>query len=103
LKSVETNIIISQSSSLILNELLVFPHLLDGLHIWEAGIILGRYIYYNSKLFSEKSILELGTGVGIGGISALKFASPQAVIMTDWKNEILENAKQNCLKNCANV
>jgi hypothetical protein len=30
-----------------LNERLIFPHGLDGLHIWEAGIILARFVAEN--------------------------------------------------------
>jgi hypothetical protein len=31
--------------------MLIFPHGFDGLHLWEAGIILGRWIFYNNILF----------------------------------------------------
>ena len=75
-----------------LNELLIFPHCMDGLHIWEAGIILARFIAFNKELFEYKAVLELGTGVGIGGICAAKYCNPKSVVMTDWKREILENA-----------
>lgn len=56
-----------------LSELLIFPHNMDGLHIWEAGIILARFITFNKELFENKNVLELGCGIGIGGIAALKF------------------------------
>ena len=46
---------------------------MDGLHIWDAGIILARFILTNKQLFENKSVLELGTGVGIGGITAMKY------------------------------
>jgi len=50
-----------------------FPHGLDGLRLWEAGIILARYIVNNSNLFKGKRILELGGGVGIAGFAAKKW------------------------------
>ena len=50
-----------------------FPHGLDGLRLWEAGIILSRYIIHNSSMFKEKSVLELGGGVGIAGFTAKKW------------------------------
>lgn len=34
-----------------------FPHGLDGLRLWEAGIILSRYIVQNASLFKNKRIL----------------------------------------------
>ena len=44
-KPVDTKIILSEDQKYLdLNELLIFPHGLDGLHIWEAGIILARFI-----------------------------------------------------------
>lgn len=77
LKSIETEIILdhTQNYFLKLNELLIFPHGLDGLHLWEAGIILARYIVSESKLFDGKNVLELGTGVGIGGLALLKYTN----------------------------
>jgi hypothetical protein len=45
---VETEIVINENNLLQLNEMLIFPHGYDGLHLWEAGIILGRWIYYNN-------------------------------------------------------
>ena len=50
-----------------------FPHGLDGLRLWEAGIILSRYIIHNSSVFKGKSVLELGGGVGIAGFTAKKW------------------------------
>lgn len=50
-----------------------FPHGLDGLRLWEAGIILARYIVHNNSLFKGKKVLELGGGVGIAGFTAKKW------------------------------
>lgn len=44
IKPVETDIMVSPTIALKLNELLIFPHGLDGLHIWEAGIVLARFV-----------------------------------------------------------
>jgi len=43
--------------SLTIGELEVFPHGLDGLKLWDAGIILSRYVILNCELFKEKDIL----------------------------------------------
>jgi hypothetical protein len=40
--------------SLIIGELEVFPHGLDGLKLWDAGIVLSRYVIINSDLFTGK-------------------------------------------------
>lgn len=67
----------------------MFPHGYDGLHIWEAGIVLARYILYNREQFKDKKILELGSGVGIGGISAVKFTECKSCILSDYVPEII--------------
>lgn len=69
------------------------------MHLWEAGIILARYIVSESNLFNNKNILELGTGVGIGGLALLKYTTCQHVNMTDYNNEVLKNAGKNATKN----
>ncbi len=40
------------NKTLFLNDLLLFPHGMDGFHIWEAGIVLSRYVIYNPELFN---------------------------------------------------
>lgn len=50
-----------------------FPHGLDGLRLWEAGIVLARYIINQNFLFKNKKVLELGAGVGIAGMTAKKW------------------------------
>jgi len=100
-KPVETEIILDskEGKSLKLNELLIFPHGLDGLHIWEAGITLARFVVSNPTLFAEKTVLELGTGVGIGGLAVAKYGGCKRVDMTDYNMEVLANVKKNAAKN----
>lgn len=101
---VETKILLDSKgdSFLLLNELLLFPHLQDGYHIWEAGIILGRFIVQNIPKFDGKSILELGTGVGIGGIAALKYTKCTKMVLSDYNEGVLQNAYKNVAKNDPN-
>jgi len=40
-----------------LDSLETFPHGLDGLRLWEAGIVLSRYIVHHSHLFKDKKVL----------------------------------------------
>lgn len=75
---------------------MTFPHGFDGLHIWEAGIVLARFVAFNKGLFEDKEILELGSGVGIGGLAALKFTECKTCVLSDYNTEILENIKLNC-------
>jgi predicted nicotinamide N-methyase len=54
LKSIDKTIIIEETKTLELNELVVFPHGYDGLHIWEAGIVLSRFVVFNPEKFKGK-------------------------------------------------
>ena len=56
-----------------ISSLETFPHGLDGLRLWEAGIVLARYVVNNSAQFKGKRVLELGAGVGIAGMTAKKW------------------------------
>lgn len=89
----------SKQEKIRLNELIIFPDKMDGLHIWEAGIVLSRFLYFNNHLFESKDILDLGTGVGIVGITAMKYANPKSVVISDYKEDILNNAISNAKKN----
>lgn len=88
-----------KKEALKLNEMIIFPDRMDGLHIWEAGIVLGRYVYFNTQLFEGKKVIELGTGVGIVGISVLKYTKAISTEISDYKEEILNNAVNNVKKN----
>ena len=103
-KSLEMNIILSPStpdtpSLLLLSDMFIFPHNMDGFHIWEAGIVLSRFILFNKDLFENKTVLELGTGVGIAGITVLKYTKAKQVILSDYRDDILQNVEKNIVKN----
>src|SRR5690348_15896941 len=89
----------SKQEKIRLNELIIFPDKMDGLHIWEAGIELSRYLYFNSEILKDKDGLDLGTGVGIVGITAMKYGKPKSVTISDYKEDILNNAISNAKKN----
>jgi len=43
--------------NLTIGELEVFPHGLDGLKLWDAGIVLSRYVILNCDRFRDKDVL----------------------------------------------
>ena len=66
-----------------------------GLCSWPAAWCLAEFAYQNKKLF-EKSILELGAGIGLGGIilaSSIKLEEP--VYLTDVHSGVLQMAERN--------
>lgn len=99
LKAVDKQIIVEAGKHLDLNELVVFQHGFDGLHIWEAGIVLARYVAFNPEIFNAREVLELGSGVGIGGLAVLKFTHCKKCMLSDYNDSILQNIQLNCRKN----
>lgn len=58
-KCKDEHVIIHNSFKMTLNiaSLDTFPHGFDGLRLWEAGIVLSRYIVNNSSMFKGKRVL----------------------------------------------
>ena len=51
--------------------------------VWPAAIPLCLWISTHRDEFEGKSVLELGSGVGVGGMAALSTASPKVVVLSD--------------------
>ena len=54
-----------------------------GYAVWDAGVGLGIWLAMNSANVEGKRVLELGSGVGIGGITAA-LVGAQSVVLTDF-------------------
>ncbi len=50
-------------------------------------------------MFNDKDVLELGSGVGIGGIAVKKWTKCKSITMTDYHPSVVENVVRNCHKN----
>jgi len=72
----------------------------SGGMIWDASVVLARWIFENPILFQDKDILELGSGCGVAGILCSYFG--KKVILSDYLQPILDNltfnAEQNMLR-----
>ena len=71
----------------------------EGKRVWESGIILSRYIYYNRDQFKDKKILEVGSGTGIVGLALAKFTEAKEIILTDYQDEVLGLLNENINSN----
>jgi predicted nicotinamide N-methyase len=67
----------------------------EGLHLWESSVVLTRFVLKNSSLFSNKNIIELGTGCGLLGISILKKINVKHFTFSDYNEDVLNNLKEN--------
>ena len=68
-----------------------------GVAVWNSGILLTRVldeINLRSSIFKDKTVMELGCGVGLASIALAKFGS-SSILATDANLEVLGLAKQN--------
>ena len=70
----------------------------DGVHQWESGIVLSRFVL---SLQSSSSLLELGSGSGLVGIAAAKHTPASSVTLTDFNTRVLDNIRTNLERNSA--
>lgn len=71
-----------------------------GCALWDGGLVLTRWVYDNGpRIFADRSVLELGCGVGLAGIMAAHWAS--SVVLTDYIDETVRNALYNVTLNSA--
>uniref|UniRef100_A0A336MR32 CSON005291 protein n=1 Tax=Culicoides sonorensis TaxID=179676 RepID=A0A336MR32_CULSO len=71
---------------------------LVGYQVWRGALLLADFIIHNRKLFSDKNILEVGSGVGLTSIVAAKYA--KQVVCTDVNiGTILELIDENVSRN----
>jgi len=74
-----------------------------GFVMWPSAIVLSRWISINQHVLEDKSILELGAGCGLVGITAAHIKRSQnqqhnmhgKVILTDVNELVLENIMHN--------
>ncbi|XP_048325211.2 uncharacterized protein LOC107410619 isoform X2 [Ziziphus jujuba] len=66
---------------------------LTGQLVWPGAMLLNDYISKNSELLQGRSVIELGSGVGITGILCSRFC--REVVLTDHNEEVLRILKKN--------
>ena len=71
-----------------------------GYRIWEASLVLLEHILAHPELFANKSVLELGSGVGhtatLGFLSNRELGFPmKRMVLSDYKAQIVENLNLN--------
>ena len=64
-----------------------------GCAIWDAAIILSRFLFKNKRITKNKRVLELGAGVGLPGIVTATNAA--FVQLTDFIDPLIENLQYN--------
>ena len=73
-----------------------------GVFLWNSGLLLTRLLdkinERDSSFLRGRTVLELGMGVGLSSIAAVKMGAGK-VIATDGNEEVLQLARENIKKN----
>uniref|UniRef100_A0A8C0B0G5 FAM86 N-terminal domain-containing protein n=1 Tax=Buteo japonicus TaxID=224669 RepID=A0A8C0B0G5_9AVES len=69
-----------------------------GLVTWDAALHLAEWAIENSAVFSNRTVLELGSGIGFTGIAICKTCKPKTYIFSDYHHCVLKQLTENiCL------
>ncbi|XP_009872341.1 PREDICTED: protein FAM86A, partial [Apaloderma vittatum] len=66
-----------------------------GLVTWDAALHLAEWAMENSAVFGNRTILELGSGIGFTGIAICKTCSPRTYIFSDCHPGVLTQLTEN--------
>ncbi|XP_054590530.2 protein-lysine N-methyltransferase EEF2KMT isoform X1 [Nothobranchius furzeri] len=66
-----------------------------GLVTWEAALYLTEWVLQNQQVFTGRSVLELGSGVGLTGIGICRSCSPNRFIFSDCHASVLQKLREN--------
>ncbi|KAG1967826.1 N-methyltransferase FAM86B1 [Pimephales promelas] len=70
-----------------------------GLVTWEAALYLAEWALENTHIFKNKTVLELGSGIGLTGIVVCRSSSLTKYIFSDCHQTVLQRLKDN-ITNC---
>ena len=68
-----------------------------GLQVWRGALLACDYIFHNQSRLASKHVLELGSGTGLAGIVAGKFAD--SVTCTDVGDDVIRLCRKNVEEN----
>jgi len=70
-----------------------------GLSVWASAVVFARWITEQKDRFTNKSVLELGAGCGLPGITALRCTKASRVVLSDLHKPTINNLKHNLALN----
>lgn len=71
------------------------PNFEVGFRLWGASLVLSRQICQGMYNLKNKSVLELGSGLGLCGLVAAQVSGCKELILTDFHAGVVQNAQFN--------
>ncbi|NXE08814.1 EF2KT methyltransferase, partial [Lophotis ruficrista] len=66
-----------------------------GLVTWDAALHLAEWAMENPAVFTNRTVLELGSGIGFTGIAICKTCNPKAYVFSDCHPGVLQQLAEN--------
>ncbi|KAM9392282.1 protein-lysine N-methyltransferase EEF2KMT isoform 2-T2 [Pholidichthys leucotaenia] len=66
-----------------------------GLVTWEAALYLAEWALDHEQVFTGRTVLELGSGVGLTGITICRCCSPNKFVFSDCHATVLQKLREN--------
>lgn len=69
-------------------------------YLWDSGLYLARWVLQHRARLDGKRVLELGSGLGLPGLIASKYAAE--TVLSDCSEDVVENLTANIKANTSN-
>lgn len=66
-----------------------------GLVTWEAALHIAQWAMQEPDLFNNRAVLELGSGIGLAGLTVCKTCNPKRFIFSDYHHHVLKQLSKN--------
>ncbi|KAM8723392.1 protein-lysine N-methyltransferase EEF2KMT isoform 1-T1 [Acanthopagrus schlegelii] len=66
-----------------------------GLVTWEAALYLAEWALDHQQVFTGRTVLELGSGVGLTGVTICRSCSPNRFVFSDCHSSVLHKLRSN--------
>lgn len=90
----EDKIVFDGDCELTFHHYQIFQDKMEGLKLWEGAIVMVRYLLAHCEKYESKSLLDVGAGMGVVGISAAAFLDAD-VLMLDYLEPVIELCQKN--------
>ncbi|XP_076250013.1 protein-lysine N-methyltransferase EEF2KMT [Rhynchophorus ferrugineus] len=73
-----------------------------GLRTWQASLALSEWALKNKHFVEDKTVLELGSGIGLTGLTVTLKCNPKKYFFSDCHNSVLTTLCENIFLNTSN-